>query len=114
MAHEHDFVGEMASVYQPPEHVAKGAHVDSLAKYKDMYARSLKDPEVNEQGVGRVGDFAIPMTHGACAAAGLCRASGASSRASSIGTRSGTAAKTSTSRSLLPAAAFCLPAAAVV
>ena len=35
-----------AALYQPPEHVAKGAHVDSLAKYKDMHARSLKDPEV--------------------------------------------------------------------
>lgn len=35
------------TVHQPPEHVAKGAHVDSLAKYKDMYAQSLKDPEVS-------------------------------------------------------------------
>lgn len=35
-----------ATVHQPPEHVVKGAHVDSLAKYKDMYARSLSDPEV--------------------------------------------------------------------
>ncbi|PRW59907.1 acetyl-coenzyme A chloroplastic glyoxysomal-like [Chlorella sorokiniana] len=34
-----------AAVHQPPEHVVKGAHVDSLAKYKDMYARSLSDPE---------------------------------------------------------------------
>ncbi len=41
----------MASVvYQPPEHVAKGAHVDSLAKYKDMYAQSLKDPEASLPG----------------------------------------------------------------
>lgn len=38
------------TVYQPPEHVAKGAHVDSLAKYKDMYDLSLKDPEVRDQG----------------------------------------------------------------
>lgn len=35
-----------SAVHQPPEHVVKGAHVDSLAKYKDMYARSLSDPEV--------------------------------------------------------------------
>lgn len=36
-----------ATVYQPPEHVVKGAHVDSLEKYKDMYAQSLKDPEAS-------------------------------------------------------------------
>lgn len=49
-------VATMASVvHQPPEHVAKGAHVDSLAKYKDMYAQSLKDPEASlpvERGWG--------------------------------------------------------------
>ena len=46
MARAQDPADEMATLYQPPEHVVKGAHVDSLAKYKDMYERSLKDPEV--------------------------------------------------------------------
>ena len=34
------------AVYQPLDHVCKGAHVDSLEKYKEMHAQSLKDPEV--------------------------------------------------------------------
>ena len=34
------------AVYQPLDHVRKGAHVESLEKYKEMHAQSLKDPEV--------------------------------------------------------------------
>lgn len=41
------------ALYQPPEHIVKGAHVDSLAKYKDMHARSLKDPEVRARDAVR-------------------------------------------------------------
>jgi hypothetical protein len=42
MAEQHS-AGEMASTYPP---LAKGAHVDSMDKYKSMYERSMKDPEV--------------------------------------------------------------------
>lgn len=59
-----------ATVHQPPEHVVKGAHVDSLAKYKDMYARSLSDPEVRgAAGPRRAGPLtsAEPsLTHRPC------------------------------------------------
>lgn len=59
MTHDGGSVGDMASVYQPLERLTLGAHVDSLDKYKEMYARSLKDPEVNGPGgrCRRPGDF---------------------------------------------------------
>lgn len=36
----------LKAVYDPPAHVVKGAHVSSMEQYKEMYDRSLKDPEV--------------------------------------------------------------------
>lgn len=36
-------------VYPPPERVQKGAAVTSMEQYREMYERSLRDPEVGRE-----------------------------------------------------------------
>ncbi len=35
---------DSAPVFSPPERVAAGAHIASMAQYTEMYERSIKDP----------------------------------------------------------------------
>lgn len=87
----------LQSVYSPPAHVAKGALVSSMDQYKEMYERSLKDPDVRPAGPSR-GPPPPPAVLTVTNALGLppllgtfCRPSGVRWPRISTGRRSGTA-----------------------
>lgn len=45
----------LKAVYEPPAAVQKGAHVKSMEEYRELYDRSLNDPEVSGDGWQRRG-----------------------------------------------------------
>lgn len=56
---------DMESIFQPPPHVREGAQVPSLDTYRQMYARSLQDPEVGQPQLAPEGQRqAPPREHG--------------------------------------------------
>ncbi len=36
---------DIAPIFQPPASVVSRAHINTMAKYKEMYDRSIKDPQ---------------------------------------------------------------------